>query len=290
MSIEAMNWAMNWAPIPSGGKASKAVCAGVLTGLANHAGPDGRHAFPSIERLMRYTCLSRRAVQNGIADLLAAGVIVPSARPVVAAYIDRPDQRPNSYDLRLDLRDAERGAGDAPRGDNGVQEMRERGAGDAERGARHTERGAGGAPEPSLTTHEPSTEPSLTPEGVQSVLVEVAPGVEMLGKVVKPLTAEETRRAEAKRLVEWWWDNQSPKPAGRNAFWGSVGAVEAVLKAGHSIDAVRLVLPDVTPPMSARALEYHLNRTKRPNGHTPVSDFSDGQGWYAEDRKDAHHG
>jgi hypothetical protein len=54
MSIEAINWALNKAPIPTDRKDASSL-ASVLIGLANHADPDGRNAFPSVDRLTRYT-------------------------------------------------------------------------------------------------------------------------------------------------------------------------------------------------------------------------------------------
>ena len=49
MSVEAIFWALNLAPVPAdrGGQPSSA-CKFVLVGLANHAGPDGTAAFPSV--------------------------------------------------------------------------------------------------------------------------------------------------------------------------------------------------------------------------------------------------
>ena len=61
MSVEALSWALNLAPVPRdrGGKRNPA-CKAVLVGLANHAGPDGSEAFPSVRKLVRYTELSER--------------------------------------------------------------------------------------------------------------------------------------------------------------------------------------------------------------------------------------
>ena len=48
MSVEAISWALNLAPVPADrrGQPSSA-CKFVLVGLANHAGPDGSGAFLS---------------------------------------------------------------------------------------------------------------------------------------------------------------------------------------------------------------------------------------------------
>ena len=59
-------------PVPAnpGGQPSSA-CKLVLVGLANHAGPDGTGAFPSVATLVRYTGLSKRTVRTCL-DWLAA--------------------------------------------------------------------------------------------------------------------------------------------------------------------------------------------------------------------------
>jgi Helix-turn-helix domain len=65
VSVEAISWALNLAPVPAdrGGQPSSA-CKFVLVGLANHAGPDGTGAFPSVATLVRYTGLSERTVRT----------------------------------------------------------------------------------------------------------------------------------------------------------------------------------------------------------------------------------
>src|SRR5689334_17960947 len=65
MSVEAISWALNLAPVPAdrGGQPSSA-CKFVLVGLANHAGPDGTGAFPSVATLVRYTGLAERTVRT----------------------------------------------------------------------------------------------------------------------------------------------------------------------------------------------------------------------------------
>ena len=61
------------APADRGGQPSSA-CKFVLVGLANHAGPDGTGAFPSVATLVRYTGLSERTVRTCL-DRLEAAVI-----------------------------------------------------------------------------------------------------------------------------------------------------------------------------------------------------------------------
>lgn len=99
MSIEAITWALHTAPIPAGRNAS--TLAFVLVGLANHADPDGRNAFPAVATLVRYTRLSERSVQYALRTLEDLGLITPSDPDIVAAYVKRADRRPNGWDLPI---------------------------------------------------------------------------------------------------------------------------------------------------------------------------------------------
>ena len=104
MSVEAISWALNLAPVPAdrGGQPSSA-CKFVLVGLANHAGPDGTGAFPSVATLVRYTGLSERTVRTCLDRLEAEGIIAPCDPGIVAARIKRADRRPQGWDLNLSL-------------------------------------------------------------------------------------------------------------------------------------------------------------------------------------------
>ena len=104
MSVEAISWALNLAPVPAdrGGQPSSA-CKFVLVGLANHAGPDGTGAFPSVATLVRYTGLAERTVRSCLDRLAAEGVISPCDPDIVAARIKRADRRPQGWDLNLGL-------------------------------------------------------------------------------------------------------------------------------------------------------------------------------------------
>jgi hypothetical protein len=104
VSVEAISWALNLAPVPAdrGGQPSSA-CKFVLVGLANHAGPDGTAAFPSVATLVRYTGLSERTVRTCLDRLAAAGIISPCDPGIVAARIKRADRRPQGWDLNLSL-------------------------------------------------------------------------------------------------------------------------------------------------------------------------------------------
>jgi Helix-turn-helix domain len=104
VSVEAISWALNLAPVPvdRGGQPSSA-CKFVLVGLANHAGPDGTGAFPSVATLVRYTGLSERTVRTCLDRLAAEGIIASCDPDIIAARIKRADRRPQGWDLNLSL-------------------------------------------------------------------------------------------------------------------------------------------------------------------------------------------
>ena len=104
VSVEAISWALNLAPVPADrrGQPSSA-CKFVLVGLANHAGPDGSGAFPSVATLVRYTGLSERTVRTCLDRLEAGGIIRPCDPDLVAARIKRAGRRPQGWDLDLTL-------------------------------------------------------------------------------------------------------------------------------------------------------------------------------------------
>ena len=100
VSIEAINWALTLAPIPCGRRDASSLAI-VLIGLANHAGPDGTNAFPSIGTLSQYCRLSERSVQYALRGLEELGLICPSDPDIVAAYIKRADRRPKGWNLAI---------------------------------------------------------------------------------------------------------------------------------------------------------------------------------------------
>jgi len=94
VSVEAISWALNLASVPAdrGGQPSS-TCKFVLVGLANHAGPDGTGAFPSVATLVRYTSLSERTVRTWLDRLESEGIIRPCDPDIVAARIKCADRR-----------------------------------------------------------------------------------------------------------------------------------------------------------------------------------------------------
>lgn len=104
MSVEAISWALNVAPVPAGrGGQPSSACKLVLAGPASHAGPDGAGAFPSVATLVGYAGLSERTVCACLGRLAAGGIIAPCDPGIVAARIRRADRRPQGWDLSLTL-------------------------------------------------------------------------------------------------------------------------------------------------------------------------------------------
>ncbi|HET6499337.1 MAG TPA: helix-turn-helix domain-containing protein [Amycolatopsis sp.] len=88
MSIEAISWALNLAAIPRDRRDASSLTI-VLVGLANHADPDGRNAYPSLARLGRYTRLSERSIRFALRTLQELGLIRASNPSIVAANFPR---------------------------------------------------------------------------------------------------------------------------------------------------------------------------------------------------------
>ena len=143
MSIEAIHWALNTAPIPTDRKDASAL-AMVLIGLANHADPTGADAFPAVERLMAYGRMSRRTVQRALRSLEELGLISQGDTRYRDAKIGRPDQRPQCYNLALPTGlSTGNGPGrhvDAPLTSNGASATTERGVSRNVTGRQHDAR------------------------------------------------------------------------------------------------------------------------------------------------------
>ena len=102
MSVEATSLALNLAPVPADrGWQPSSACKFVLVGLANHAGPGGTGAFPSVATLARYTGLSERTVRTCLDRLAVEGTITPCDPAIVAARIKRADRRTQGWGLNL---------------------------------------------------------------------------------------------------------------------------------------------------------------------------------------------
>ncbi|SBT68217.1 Helix-turn-helix domain-containing protein [Micromonospora sediminicola] len=96
MSIEAVSWALNDAPdVPPTALVT-------LLGLANHAHPDGRAAWPSQGRLAHYGRKGIRAVQRDLAELERRGLIRRGNQRHVQHM--PTDRRPVVWDLAVERR------------------------------------------------------------------------------------------------------------------------------------------------------------------------------------------
>ncbi|ROP37418.1 helix-turn-helix domain-containing protein [Saccharothrix texasensis] len=166
MSLEAITWALNRAPIPRDRRDASSLAV-VLLGLANHADPFGRNAFPAVSTLVRYTRLSERSVQYALRSLEELELIGPSDPEIVAAYVKRSDRRPRGWDLAV-----HRSEGAVDNSADGVQSLRPangHGVQTPRYGVQTaTSRGASTAPDPSL--NRPKNRPSPSAPGGRSAV------------------------------------------------------------------------------------------------------------------------
>lgn len=94
MSIEAINWATEFAPpLPS-------QLLPTLTALAKHADRDGTGAYPSVPRLAALACKSERSVRRDLRQLEELKLIRKGDQRLVQHL--PADKRPEVYDLALD--------------------------------------------------------------------------------------------------------------------------------------------------------------------------------------------
>lgn len=190
MSIKAMTWAMQEAPVEDAGPAH------VLLVLADHANDDGTGAFPSVDTIAWKTRMGERTVQRHLRALEKQGLIRKGNQKLAELYIEREDRRPTVYDLDLTRcrPPRERGANLTPRSSapstDGVPNS--------------TERGANLAPEPSFepsgkktyppTPHDEATEVADAPGGVGDSLPQeeekdAAAGAEEYASAVAAITS-----------------------------------------------------------------------------------------------------
>lgn len=80
MSIEALNYAFNLQIERKDCKVSAPVMKAVLISIANHANPIGQ-AWPSVDRIARYTALDPRTVRRGVMGLMYLKIIEMEQRP-----------------------------------------------------------------------------------------------------------------------------------------------------------------------------------------------------------------
>lgn len=108
MSLRATLWALYDAPT------TDPTAKLVLLVLADHAGDDGRDAFPSVAKIARAAGVTERTVQRHLRDLEAAGLIVKGDGEKAGRAIKRSGYIPTTYDLQMrHTKDSD----EAPRGD-----------------------------------------------------------------------------------------------------------------------------------------------------------------------------
>ena len=86
MSIEAMVWALE----QEGDLTTNEKF--VLLGIANHADPQGKRAFPSMDTIARYTRLSRSTINRCVKELLKKGLLTKESGG---------GRRSNTYELTM---------------------------------------------------------------------------------------------------------------------------------------------------------------------------------------------
>ena len=215
----------------------------VLLLLANYAGEDGENAFPSVDRLVSESRLTRRAVQKILRRLEEAGLIRQGNQKIAEAKIARADKRPVVYDLNLALEAIPQtdefstvSTGD---GANPVRPVGERGEPEDATGrtGRH-ERGELSSPDPSIEIPiEPSTRARAREGALESGAPFAPSALERCGKTEpnaadepaeapqgqgtgpdpsparKPITDAERRRMHHRNFIIDWLDGARPFPA-----------------------------------------------------------------------------
>lgn len=194
----------------------------VLLGVANHEGDGG--AFPSIDTLMKYTLVGRRAVQRSLRALEAMGELRTHPNRGGDVLTRGGRQRPNLYEVLVRCppdcdrttqhRTTQGGGADAtPQDDEGAVAEAKGAVAGPPQGA------VAGPPEPSL---QPPIEPSFAADA-----------------------------ASADDLTREWWernrDEHNYRPSEGHAFVASRKIVESTIDAGYDAREVRAALARIGP-------------------------------------------
>ena len=164
MSVRATSWVWDQ-PMPPSEKI-------VLLRLADHANPDGGDVYPSVASVAAHTGISTRQVQRYIKSFVERGILVISGH----AKGGRSNPREYQFTFRFTPRkgdsiaspiseskgDADDTVSETVTTEKGDIQRSERVTPSAERVTPMTQKGdTAMSPEPSITTNEPSGEPSL---------------------------------------------------------------------------------------------------------------------------------
>jgi hypothetical protein len=68
------------------------------------------------------------------------------------------------------------------------------------------------------------------------------------------------RDEAARKILQWWWDQQDPKPAGEKAWFAGLATIKALLKAGHDRHAICVAVADIGSPLTIPRMEIQLGR------------------------------
>lgn len=274
MSVEAIAWVLNHAPVKS--PVSKLV----LVALANHARPDGSSAFPSVSTICRYTCLSERSVRQHLEALEKAGIIRRCDQSIVAAYIKRSDRRPIGYDILL----------------SGVQEAHPgptRGAEGAGDGVHDIpERGARDAPE---TYNEPSLEPhtALMKEFYELLVANTPSGVRCQTPsrdwsdafnaiLAQGATSEQIIGAARWAMRDRWWRRNIRSPMMLKRHWERLMVEYAAGQPPAEQDPIDSALDD--------AITVVMNLVRLRNSEEQIMDYIGGKNERIREYLTAHLG
>lgn len=122
MSLEALRWALEQAPIPpSRSGKPNGVAAGVLISLAWHADRHGANSYPSVERIQLESRYGATAVRAALTVLEEAGLIARDGQGPTGTTkwrLDLTTEREQSITEELDLATKARRAADRQRQKN----------------------------------------------------------------------------------------------------------------------------------------------------------------------------
>lgn len=258
MSVEAISWVLNEAPdVP-------AQLVSTLIGIANHATPDGRNAYPSQARLATYTRKSERQVRRDLGELAKRGLIRRGNQRIVEHLPQ--DRRPVVYDLAMDL---DGGSPTSARTSTSARTpVTERG----DMGDRN-----GGTPTSPKPSYEPSTEPSDTARPSAEPKSARAPRSKTRPKKERT-PQQQARFTTADRIAHLWWDDQCPQRgipvmakgnrSPKAAFPGFRSVIEKALAADITETEIKNALIDCgTAWPTITALTNAVSRQRGRNPH-----------------------
>lgn len=247
MAIEVMTWVWR-------NSKSKNTARLVLLAIADCARADGSHAFPSNPELREKANASERAVQDSIKVLVELGEL--------EVQYNAGPKGVNLYRIVMDP------AKSAPR------RIRTP-AGSAGGGKSRSSKRA--TPQ---NLHPPAE--SAPPQNSTATPAESAPGTVIGTVTTEVLRTSESRSRKtapaepdpetaarnelAKRILDWWWEQQSPRPSGKGAYHSSLRVFTNLLAVGHEAKAIASAARAIGVPITTGRMEIELGRNGRASG------------------------